>query len=398
MKALSNFFTKEKLNIKKIYTIILSLIIIFSFLINLYYFFLTKEQPLWWDEAEYMSTAKSWAFDIPYKIAPQRPPLFPLLGAIIFKLGLSALTFKFLFVLIPTVLNVFVIYLLGKEMFNKKTGIIAAFIMAVFWSIIFWTARFHPDSLALLLQLLAIYFFWVGFVKNKSKIKFSILIGLFIGLAFLVKIQALLLFPIFGIFIILSEKFKFLKKKEYWFLLIAFFITILPYLIWNFFTYGNIFAFSTGYTKPISDTGAPFAWNMLNFLFIFTEWPYFILFLIGITGGLFNLIIGFDMFIKNKDEKLKGDFLSFIIIIIVLAFFIFYMRIKTAEERWLYLMAPFIFIFSSKALVFIFDKIKKYSYLFAFTIVFSILIIGAFIHLNHADQIIDIKKDTYLQV
>ena len=140
--------------------IVIILILILSFSSNLYYFSLTKEQPLWWDEAEYMSTAKSWAFNIPYKISPQRPPLFPLLGAMIFKLGFSDLTFKFLFVLIPTILNALVIYLLGKEFYNKKVGLVAAFIMAIFWSLTFWTARFHPDSLALLLQLLSAYLLW----------------------------------------------------------------------------------------------------------------------------------------------------------------------------------------------------------------------------------------------
>src|SRR3989344_930176 len=194
---------KKLHNKLKIYYVgvILACILILSFSINIYYFSLTKEQPLWWDEAEYMSTAKSWAFDIPYKISSQRPPLFPLLGAMIFKLGFSDLTFKFLFVFIPTILNALVIYLLGKEFYNKKTGLVAAFIMAVFWSLTFWTARFHPDSLALLLQLLAIYFFWLAFVKYK-KTKFSLLTGLFAGLAFLAKIQSLLIFPIFGIFLL----------------------------------------------------------------------------------------------------------------------------------------------------------------------------------------------------
>ncbi len=390
---------QESENNTNYYKYILIIILIFSFWVNLYYFSLTKEQPLWWDEAEYMSTAKSWAYDIPYKIAPERPPLFPLLGAIVLKLGFSDLIFKFLFVLIPSLLNVFVIYLLGKELFNKNVGLIAAFIMAVFWSLIFWTARYHPDSLVLLFQLLAIYFFWLGFIKSdvKNRIKFSILTGLFCGLAFLVKLQALIIFPIFGIMIIISQRFSFLKKKEFWLSTIVFFITILPYLIWNYFRYGNFLAFAPSYAGSATSE-APFAWNMLNFLLIFTEWPFFILFLIGVIITLFNLFIGLDIFIKNKNENFVADLLLIITIIIVLAFFIFVIKIPTAEERWLYLMAPFIFLFAAKTCNIIYEKIKKYNKLVGVVILVLILGSGAYIHLEHADQIINIKKETYLQV
>ncbi len=385
---------------KNYYKHILSIILIFSFFINLYYFFLTKEQPLWWDEAEYISTAKSWAFDIPYQISSQRPPLFPLLAAITFNLGLSDLMFKFLFVLIPTVLNVLIVYMLGKEFYNKKVGLAAAFIMAVFWSIIFWTARFHPDSLALLLQLVVVYFFWLTFVKKeaeKKKTRNSLLCGFFIGLSFLVKIQALLLLPILGIFLLVYDKLNFLKKKEFWVIGVAFFVTILPYLIWNFFKYGQAFAFAPAYAGSATSS-QPFAWNMLKFVFVFTELPIFILFLIGVGVTLFTLFIGFDLLIKNKNEGLAADFFSSIGIIVVLAFFIFIMKIPTAEERWLYLMAPFIFLFAAKAIVIIYDKVKKYNKTVAITIVIIILFSGAYFHLTHANQIINIKKDTYLQV
>ena len=394
MEETSQIKNKNSLNYYKYFLIA---ILVFSFSINLYYFFLTKDQPLWWDESEYMSTAKSWAFDIPYKISPQRPPLFPLLGAITFKLGLSDLIFKFLFVLVPTVLNAFVVYLIGKEMFNEKVGIVAAFIMSVFWSLVFWTARFHPDSLALLLQMLSIYFFWLAFVKYK-KTRFSLLTGLFAGLAFLVKIQSLLIFPIFGIFLIVHEKFGFLKKREFWYTGLVFFITILPYLVWNFFRYGSILAFFSGYTQDVVSNKIPFAWNMFNFVFVFTEWPYFILFLIGIGFSLFALILSFDLLIKGKNEKLGADFFSIITILVVLSFFIFYMRIKTAEERWLYLMAPFIFLFAGKSLDLIYEKIKKYNKIIAAVLVVALLFTGAYFHIKHADQIIEIKKESYLPV
>ena len=391
---------ETKLQKKNYYLYALILIIIFSFSINLYYFFLTKDQPLWWDEAEYMSTAKSWAFDIPYQINQQRPPLFPLLGAITLKLGLSDLVFKFLFILIPTVLNVFVIYLLGKEMFNKKVGLGSSFIMAVFWSLIFWTARFHPDSLTLLLQLLTIYYFWKAFVKieEKKAVLYSLLMGVSAGLAFLIKIQALLVFPIFGIFLLCTGRWKILKKREFWYAAVAFFITLLPYLIWNFFSYGTPLAFTKGYVQPITGERPSPAWNMLYFVQVFTEWPYLVLFFVGLAIIILNLVLGIDLLIKRKNDELQADFFALVTIVVVLAFFIFYMRIKTAEERWLYLMAPSLFILAAKGTSFLYEKIKKYNKIVAIIIILCVMFFGAYIQLKHADQIINEKKETYLQV
>ena len=53
--------------------------LLIAFVIRLYYFIQTYNQPLWWDEAEYMSMAKNILYGIPFDFNPQRPILFPLL-------------------------------------------------------------------------------------------------------------------------------------------------------------------------------------------------------------------------------------------------------------------------------------------------------------------------------
>ncbi|MEM3074692.1 MAG: hypothetical protein QW727_02000 [Candidatus Pacearchaeota archaeon] len=51
-------------------------ILIFAFIIRLYYFALTKNQPLWWDEAEYMSAAKSYAGIMDFELEAKDFPGF----------------------------------------------------------------------------------------------------------------------------------------------------------------------------------------------------------------------------------------------------------------------------------------------------------------------------------
>src|SRR3989344_4540902 len=67
--------------------LILAAIIIFAIVLRLYYFFITQGQTLWWDEAEYMATAKHWVSHVPYDVNPQRPPLFQFLSALAFIAG-----------------------------------------------------------------------------------------------------------------------------------------------------------------------------------------------------------------------------------------------------------------------------------------------------------------------
>ena len=49
------------------------LILILAIAIRIYYFALTYNQPLWWDEAEYMNIANRFAFGLEYEFTPVRP-------------------------------------------------------------------------------------------------------------------------------------------------------------------------------------------------------------------------------------------------------------------------------------------------------------------------------------
>src|SRR5690606_13942528 len=94
--------------------LVIALIVIFALGIRVFFFVETFDQPLWWDEAEYLSTAKHWAFDVPYNVNPQRPPLFSLISALTFAGGFGEGFIKFFYVLLPSIFLVFAVYLLGR--------------------------------------------------------------------------------------------------------------------------------------------------------------------------------------------------------------------------------------------------------------------------------------------
>src|SRR5258706_14860842 len=68
------------------YDLIFIALIALAFVLRLYYFFLTKDQPLWWDEAEYMLKAKALVFGTPATGWRATQPIFlPHLAAAFLK-------------------------------------------------------------------------------------------------------------------------------------------------------------------------------------------------------------------------------------------------------------------------------------------------------------------------
>ena len=372
-------------------------LLIFLFAIGIRLLYLNSNVAVWWDEASYLSTAKHWFFNVQYTPNPQNAIFFPLLLGILFKIGLNEIIVKFLTVVIPSAGTVAVIYFLGKEMYDDNIGLIASFIMSIFWVSVFWTTRFQPDFLALFFQVLSIYYFWKWY-KHKKNINIY-LAGLFLGLAFMTRTQSVLLVGIYIIFLLITDGIiKTIKNKYLWITGIISFITVSPYLIYNYINYKNVLAFTAGYSGQV-EAKVPFGWHILNFLKSYTgldtiSWIYFILFIIGLVT-LIDLILGFDQ-IRKDNIKIKADLMNVIIMLVVLAFFIFYIRI--AEDRWIILTAIPMFYFIGKGIYYILGFFKNMKTSVKVFIILIILILGAYSQLTTADILIQQKKDSYLQV
>ncbi len=375
------------------------LILFFGFIIRIYYLILTKNQAEWWDSGEYASYALHWAFGLPLEsINPQRPPLFPLLEAILFKLGFNEITFKFILELIPSTLIILVSYLIVKEMYNKKLALIVALFTSVFWLLIFNTVRLHADVLLILFSYLAVYYFWKGYIK-KEKNYYIWLIGVFIALAFMTKLIAGLFGIIFLVYILIIDKFKFLKNKHLWISLILMFLLLLPYFIWQINEFGKPTAFLAG-SHVTSDPGGitsykPVGWYILKHIPWMLNTTLLILMFIGILT-LYTLFLSLDLVIKNKNKESYNDLFIFIWILITLIYFIFLER--DAEDRWLLpIMLPLLVI-AGKGLIFVYDSIKKYEKKVAISVFIILILVSFYFQIDRASEIINAKKDSYKEV
>ncbi|MBS3089916.1 glycosyltransferase family 39 protein [Candidatus Pacearchaeota archaeon] len=371
--------------------LILIAILLLTIAIRLYFYTTASGQTLWWDEAEYMSTAKKWAFDVPYELNPQRPPLFQFLSALAFIIGLGENFIRLAFVILPSILLVLAIYLLGKEMFNDKIGLIAAALASVSWTFLFWTARVQPDFLSMLFQVLAILFMWKYWKQPETKL--IALSAFFAALGFYFKVSALLVPMIFMIFIAITDRLSAFKKKDYYVFAAIFLITLVPYFIWSEVTFDNPMGFRTGYTPD--SLQFPTGWYNIKFYYLLTEGVTFWAFMLGAVMAL-QFLLYIDILAREKKKCLDPNIFSILVLVFISAFYIFY--IKNTDDRWVFLWMPFIFLLAGKGIMTIYSFVMRYNKAIASIVVIVILAFAMYGQVSHAKQLVDIKKGTYSPV
>lgn len=376
------------------------LILIAAFVIRLWVFFKTSQQPLWWDEADYMSTAKRWGLDLNIRDTwyYRRGFLWPLATSLFFKFGLGEIGVRFLEVLFSTGI-IALTYILVSMIFNKKIALLVTLASAVSWIYLFFTGRIMTEIPATFLLLTAAIFFWKGYVLNQNR-KFIWLFGLFLGLAILIRFQfAMMVFP-FIIFIFVKERFKALKNKDLWISAFVLLLVFLPLFIIYTKHYGNIFVdipkhyFDVGVEEPT----AHWKWKGLFYYFIKSDgllymlsWPLLISFLLGCLIYFSDLILGFDKIFKSLELQKK----IFVLFFILVPFLVLGYMSEYIEQR--YIMSTLPFLFSLVAIPFIsLEKLTKEKiYAYALILIFLAALIP---NITTATSLIDSKLTSYGEV
>ncbi|MFM2048451.1 MAG: hypothetical protein RI955_999 [Bacteroidota bacterium] len=101
------------------------------------------------------------------------------------------------------VYSIYLIYKIGKNIWNETTGIILGFLYATHPIIILWCPVLMSDSLGALCSLLTLYFY----SKSESKYKWF-WVGLSIGFGTLIRPQTILTIPIIGLIELIYQRKK----------------------------------------------------------------------------------------------------------------------------------------------------------------------------------------------
>jgi len=403
--ALKNHLSKLALNK---YSLIFIGIFLLGIIIRLSFFLITKNQPLWWDEADYMAYAKNIANvgSSDWIVTSKHNSLFPYIAAIFIKIGSSEAVLKFLLEFLPSVLLIFLTYKICTLMYkDKKIALISSFLMATLWVILFNSFRFHLDIPALFVAFFAFYVFFQGYEK-KEKIfgkinpKYTILLTvLLVMLVYAIRKSYFLFGAFFLVYMFSTRSLISLVKDKYnW---ISLSVVVFLYIILDKFiflssldaasTVSDAFGFQFDLV-PLSIFGNYFG-NISNTLLSPLTW----LFWIGFLLILFNIFIGFKFLRKRfGNEELKADFFNFLCISITLTFFFFLTRDGgLGDARWYFPLILASFISISKGGVFIFDFIKKYNKQAAVIVLILLIGFGGYYEYNHGKAIILNKVDSY---
>ena len=344
---------------------ILVAILIFATILRLYLYSKIGQQTHWWDGAEFMNMARAWAFHIPYQFHPVRPILLSLINALFFKMipGSELLPRAFIFGI--GILSIYAVYLLGNEAYNKKVGLIAAFLMSLNYFNIFYTFRILADLPTLTFFTLSAYFFLKYFKYHKPRDIYWAAVMTGIGTLFKLPVASILF--VVAIFIVLTEGLTFLKKKEIYIAALIFLLILSPYLIWGYMQFGGFVISQAGAYNMAEETGFAYVMssiqNVIGYLRLFpTYFPLAIV--IAFVAGLITMkrvIYGWDViFSKEESEtrkKLKRDL--FLILLFIIPFVTIVLSLGYVDSRILLIVFPIVSIIGSAFIIKMYDLLAK---------------------------------------
>jgi hypothetical protein len=169
---------------------------------------------------------------------------------------------------------------------------------------------------------------------------------------------------------------------------------LIPYFIWSQVTFGTPFAFREGYSNAVG-SAVPFGWYNLGFFYSLTGGVLFVLFLIGLFIAL-RFILYLDIIAKDRRAAFNPEIFSIISLVIVSAFYIFYIR--GTEDRWVFLWLPFIFFFVSNSIDKISELVEGYAKGLGIIILVGLLLIVVYSQYTHGNELILNKKDSYAPI
>ncbi len=279
-----------------------------------------------------------------------RAPLLPYIFSLFYFLKLDYLV-NFVVPLF-SVGTVFLVYIFGKKLFNKTTGLYAATFLTFLPLHLIFSQKTLTDAFVVFFITLTFYSFWKGYEEDNKKHK--VLFGVFLALSLLARYTTLWITPVFLLYFLFRDRsFGFLKDKFLWFAIVAYTAVLTPWFIYGLYYYNNIIgAFIHGFKAAGYYGGI-----QSNFFFFENWWTYF-----SVAGIMF--VVSLLFIVWKKKYYNKG-------IILLLLWFIFFIVVVSLmphkEERFILPIVPVICLLAG----YLVDNITKYK-----KGIVSILVIG----------------------
>lgn len=205
-------------------------------------------------------------------------------------------------------------------------------------------------------------------------------------------------------FLLITERLKFLKSKNIWIAITIALIILSPFLIYSYITQGTVSprlkaTLSTHAQEEAYGIGGAFS-HFKRFDFLLLQ-PFLTIFIVGLIILLLNLVIGFDLLIKRKSKSLDKSLFTLLWILIPMLIFIYigYNRGPTSvEPRYLIPIFPAVFLIIGNALMKGYEYLKRYHKVITVLVIVVLVLIGGYYQVKTADKLIKIKALTYFEL
>lgn len=198
-------------------TIILVCIVLFAISIRVYYFFgIERTDSLKYSQAAFNLLHGTFFTDSQWFGMTRIVLIFPL--ALFYKIFGVNDTSSAMWILSSNIIGIILIYFIGKFI-NIWVGLIAAFLVAIYSLEVAYATSVLPDGLCLLFITLPILLFLLSEKRNvssRTRLLLYLASGVVWGLSYYIKINMVIIFPIF--LLVYSIAYKKLNVKYLWIL------------------------------------------------------------------------------------------------------------------------------------------------------------------------------------
>lgn len=329
-----------------------------------------------WDEAVYLAMAKyMYSFGKIGFFEILRPVMLPLLIGSLWKLGFGIVASGKILAVLISLATIAIVYFLSEKIFNKKTALVAALMLALSPVFLEHSFRIMPSLWSVFFVLLALYM-----LKDKR----YFLSGIFGGIAFLFRFtQGAILLAVGLAFLVelLDKKDikSFIHKSLKFYL--SFAIAVIPYLIFNYAKYaGEVSRLSHAIFRPFIYASGTIAIsggqnNPLFYIINLIIQNYLVLF----------IILAFILFFRKKQYKDEVySSLAFVFIILL----IYFSRLDHQELRYMldfFIYAVILAAYGLNSITLALESKKKTARYILFAM-FALLFIFCFISRIHATE------------
>lgn len=365
-------------------------LLLVSFGVRLYYLQVTRGQPVWWDEAEYLVKAKSIALGTPDTgFFVGRPMLLPLMLSAVYALGLGETAIRIILVSV-SVLADYLLYRIGERLFGTLVGFVAAILFSLFYIPLFYTARILTEIPHLALVLLGMHLF-VGRRRAWTCLSVPVLV-----LAAMVRFPAALLLPVLGIHLTVVGLGRSLRRREYWISAALGGLVALPYFVWARAAYGDALHALRAWSHNMPEMTFParlegvasyLAWAHSSL-----GWVLSCFFLVGLLLFL-GWVVRPQKLVRYEDSTLSGQFLVVLWLLAPLLYF--GMIVRPVLDRYLILSLPPLFLIIGYGAVRVSDVLQRTHPLGKVATVAALVLAGGASQLQQSDQIIRAKLRSY---